>query len=197
MFYPLFTLGIMFLPADRLSARERNKIIIDIVIILAAAVLIFWDFIIAPILANGGESNLALALSVGYPTLDIVLLFALLELLYKRWNSLHLGTMLFLLAAIVAAIASDISFGMECSAQTYVSGGLVDLGFILSYLLFGLAGVYQAEEWGLNLKEISERRKFDQTAWTRYLPYCGVCAAYLLLIWNPASLLPFNQSITI
>jgi len=41
MYYPLFALGIMFLPADRLSARERNKIIIDIVIIMMAAVLIF------------------------------------------------------------------------------------------------------------------------------------------------------------
>ena len=79
MFYPLFTIGIMFLPADRLSIRERHKIIIDIVIIMMAAVLIFWNFIIEPILASSEESVLTLALSVAYPTLDIVLMFALLE----------------------------------------------------------------------------------------------------------------------
>ena len=196
MYYPLFTLGIMFLPADRLSARERNKIIIDIVIILAAAVLIFWDFIIVPILKNGGESPLALALSVAYPILDIVLLFALLELLYRRWNSLHLGPMLFMLAAIVAAIASDISFSMESSAETYVSGGLVDLGFMLSYCFFGLAGVYQAENWRLSPKVTSERTRYDQSVWTRYLPYSGLIAAYLLLTWNQAHLSSVDLSIT-
>ena len=196
MYYPLFALGIMFLPADRLSARERNKIIIDIVIIMMAAALIFWDFIIEPILTNGGESLLALALSVAYPTLDIVLLFALLELLYRRWNSLHMGPILFLLAAIVASIASDIYFSMESSTETYVSGGLVDLGFVLSYCFFGLAGVYQAENWRGSPNSTSERTRYDQSAWTRYLPYSGLCAAYLLLVWNQANLLPVNLSIT-
>jgi PAS domain S-box-containing protein len=196
IYYPLFALGIMFLPADRLSDRERNKIIIDIVIIMMAAVLIFWDFIIEPILANGGESLLALTLSLAYPALDIVLLFALLELLYRRWNSLHMGPMLFLLAAIVASIASDIYFSMQSSAETYVSGGLVDLGYVLSYSFFGLAGVSQAEKWRLPLTRTSIRTRYDQSAWTRYLPYFGLSAAYLLLIWNQAHLLPFDLSIT-
>ena len=186
----------MFLPADRLSSRERNRIIIDIVIIIGAAILIFWDFIIAPILAKGGESVLALALYVAYPILDIVLLFALIELIYRRWNSLHLGPMLFLLAAIVAAMAADISFSVQSSSETYVPGGLVDLGYVLGYVLFGLAGVYQAEEWRLHPKSISGRTRYDQSAWTRYLPYCGLCTAYLLLVWNQAHLTSFNLSLT-
>ncbi len=199
MYYPLFALGVMFLPADRLSKREQNKIIIDIVIIMVAAILIFWDFIIAPIIVNGGESTLALALSIAYPILDIVLLFALLELLYSRWSSLHLGTMLFFIAAIIAAIVSDIFFSIQSSTGTYISGGLVDLGFILCYIFFGLAGIYQAEEWRLHPKEISERTRFDQfvSVWTRYLPYFGIFAAYLLLIWNPSYLWPLDQLITI
>lgn len=178
------------MPADRLSSRERTRIIIDILIIMSTAILIFWDFIIAPILANGRESALALALSVAYPILDIVLLFALIELLYRRWNSLHLGPMLFLLAAIVATMAADISFGVQSSSETYVPGGLVDLGFVLGYTLFGLAGVSQAEEWRLHPKGISRRTRYDQSAWTRYLPYCSLCAAYLLLVWNQAILHP-------
>jgi hypothetical protein len=75
-----------------------------------------------------------------------------------------------MLAANVAAIGSDISFSIESSAETYVSGGLVDLGFMLSYCFFGLAGVYQAENWRLSPKSTSERTGYDQSAWTRYLP---------------------------
>lgn len=198
MYYPLFALGVMFLPADRLSKREQNKIIIDIIIIMMAAILIFWDFIIAPIIVNGGESTLALALSIAYPTLDIVLLFSLLELLYRRWNSLHLGTMMLFIAAIIAAIISDIHFSIQSSTGTYVSGGLIDLGYVLSYIFFGLAGIYQAEEWRLHPKGITERTRSDQSVsvWTRYLPYFGIIAAYLLLVWNPSHLRPVDLLIT-
>lgn len=196
MYYPLFALGVMFLPADRLSKREQNKIIIDIVIIMAAATLIFWDFIISPIIVNGGESILALALSIAYPALDIVLLFALIELLYRRWNSLHLVPMLFFIAAITVSIISDIYFSIQSSTETYISGGLIDLGYVLSYFFFGLAGIYQAEEWRLHPKVISKVTRYDESTWTRYLPYLGISAAYLLLAWNPSHLRPMDSLIT-
>lgn len=196
MYYPLFALGVMFLPADRLSKREQNKIIIDIVIIMGAATLIFWDFIISPIVVNGGDSALALALSIAYPTLDIVILFALMELLYRRWNSLHLVPMLFFIAAITVSIISDIYFSIQSSTETYMSGGLIDLGYVLSYIFFGLAGIYQAEEWRLHPKVISKGTRYDESAWTRYLPYLGISAAYLLLAWNPSHLRPMDSLIT-
>jgi PAS domain S-box-containing protein len=196
MFYPLFTLGIMFLPADRLSIRERNKIIIDIIIIMTAAGLIFWNFIIEPILLSGRNNTLALALSAAYPTLDVVLLFALVDLLYRRQNSLHIGPVLFLVAAMAVSIASDIYFSVQSNAETYVSGGIVDFGYFVSYSLFGLAGILQVKDWKFSAKGISKRARFDQSTWTRYLPYIGVSIAYILLIWKQGHLLASDLSVT-
>jgi PAS domain-containing protein len=196
LFYPLFTIGLIFLPTVQISVRERHKIVIDIIILMIAAFLIFGDFIIGPILANGEESTLALALSVAYPLLDLVLLFALMELVYRRLSSLDRGSGLLLLAAVTLFIVSDVYFALQNTAKTYVSGGLVDTGYIVSYSLIGLAGILQANKWKLPPESISKKPRYGQSTWTHYLPYTGVGAAYLLLFWNQSHLLPIDLSVT-
>jgi PAS domain S-box-containing protein len=197
MFYPLFTIGLMFLPSDQFSSRERLKIIIDIIIIMLAAALIFSDFLIGPILAKGEESSLALTLVLAYPILDFVLLFALMELLFRRRNSLDKRPMLLLFAAVIIMIASDIYFGIQSSSETYASGGAPDTGFVISYSLIGLAGILQANEWnhprGLSA---GSRSLYEHPPWIRYLPYIGVIVSYLLLIWNQSHSLPIDLSMT-
>ena len=56
-----------------------------------------------------------------------------------------------MLAAIVAAIASDISFSMESSAETYVSGGLVDRACVELLLFWTGRGIS-----GRKLETVSE-----------------------------------------
>jgi PAS domain S-box-containing protein len=198
MFYPLFTIGVLFLPSDQVSFRERLKIIIDIIIIMMAAALIFSDFLIGPILAKGEESSLALTLSLAYPILDLVLLFALMELLYRRRNSLDTHPMLLLFAAVTIMIASDIYFGIQSSSETYASGGAPDTGFVISYSLIGLAGILQANEWKLHPRGLSagSRSLYEHPPWIRYLPYTGVIVSYLLLIWNQSHSLPIDLFMT-
>lgn len=194
MFYPLFAFGIVFLPPDQFSLRERVKIIIDTIIIMLAATLVFSDFLIGPILARGEDSSLALTLSTAYPILDLVLLFALLELLYSRRNSLDTRPMLLLLAAVTIMIASDIYFGIQSSSATYASGGAPDTGFVISYSLIGLAGILQANEWKLHPRDSSAGSKslYEQPPWIQYLPHTAVIMSYLLLIWKQIHSLPID-----
>ncbi len=51
MFYPLFAAGILLLPEVPLSPRERLKILLDAAIVIVSAALIFWVFLIGPIVA--------------------------------------------------------------------------------------------------------------------------------------------------
>ena len=198
MFYPLFAIGIIFLPSDQASLRERVKIIIDIIIIMISGALIFSNFLIGPILARGEESSLALTFSLAYPILDLVLLFALMELLYRRKNSMHMRPMLLLFVAVTIMIASDIIFGVQSGSETYASGGASDTGFIISYSLIGLAGILQANEWKLHPRDTSagSRSLYEQSPWIRYLPYTAVIVSYLLLIWNESHSLTIGPFIT-
>lgn len=198
MFYPLFIIGLMFLPTDQVSTREKLKIIIDIIIIMMAAALIFSDFLIGPILAKGEENSLALMLSLAYPILDLVLLFALMELLYRRRNSLDKQPMLLLFAAVAIMIVSDIYFGIQSHSETYASGGAPDTGYVISYSLIGLAGILQANEWKFHPRglSVSSRSLYEHPPWMRYLPHAGVIMSYLLLVWNQSHSLPADLSMT-
>ena len=57
MFYPLFAAGILLLPEVPLSPRERLKILLDAAIVIVSATLVFWVFLIAPIVASPDGHN--------------------------------------------------------------------------------------------------------------------------------------------
>ncbi len=53
IFYPIFLigLGVLLLPEEPLSVREKIKIFIDISIITISAAFVFWIFLFSPIIA--------------------------------------------------------------------------------------------------------------------------------------------------
>jgi hypothetical protein len=83
--YILFLIGILILPSVRISSRERLKIVLDMAIVMIASLLLFWTLIIAPTIEQNIDADLlTLALSVAYPVMDMMLLFALVDLLFRR-----------------------------------------------------------------------------------------------------------------
>jgi hypothetical protein len=82
-----------------------------------------------------------LLVSVAYPIMDLILFAALLELLFKKLENPG-RTPLFLLAlSMVILVITDAAFSIQTEHGTYVSGGFLDTGWLVSYLLLGLAGV--------------------------------------------------------
>ena len=73
MIYPLFAAGILLLPEVPLSPRERHKILLDAAIVIVSAALVFWVFLIGPIVASAEAITLDLVISAAYPVMDLVL----------------------------------------------------------------------------------------------------------------------------
>ena len=144
-FYPIFALGILLLPKVPLTSSEKLKVMLDTGIVMIASVILFWVLLIAPtIVSNIQEDPLTWTLAVAYPVADLVQFFALIELLFRRLKSVRLLPILLLVASTAIQIATNFVFMSQSLQGTYVSGGLLDTGWIVSYLLTGLAGVSQA-----------------------------------------------------
>ena len=106
-FYILFAAGLLLLPRMALSSSERTKTMLDMGIVMVAAVMVFWALLIVPTIESGTEeSSLSLAVSVAYNVGDLVILFALIELLFRRMKSIALQPMILLLAGTTALIVS-------------------------------------------------------------------------------------------
>ena len=125
--YPIFAIGILLLPRVPLTSSEKLKVFLDTGIVMIAAVILFWVLLIAPTIeSNKGADAYTLTLSVAYPVMDLLLLFALIELLFRRIKSIPLGPILLLIIGTTVMIGTDFFFFGQSLQNTYDSGGLLD-----------------------------------------------------------------------
>lgn len=179
VFYPLFAMGVLFLPMAKLAMRERIKVLLDIGIVVITAAMLLWAFLIGPIFqASMGN---AVPISVSYPLLDLVLLFALLEILYRGMSSNQKIPMAILACGVSANIIGDLIYVRQSLQGTFVITGWAGLFFIIYYVLMGLAGIWHAEASRLH-GNVEDPRE-SKFSWTRHIPYVSICMAYLLLVW--------------
>ena len=76
--------------------------------------------------------------------MDLVLFFALMELLFRKLDSPGRIPALLLAISMVLFLIVDAVFSIRIQEGTYVSGGLLDTTWITSNLMIGLAGLLQA-----------------------------------------------------
>ena len=142
-FYPLFAAGILLMPETPLSNREKRKILLDVAIVAISAVLLFWVFLIAPIVVSAEAVTLELAVSVAYPVMDLILFLALVELLFRKLDSMERYPAFILALGMIVFVISDAIFTIQTEKGTFVSGSLLDVGWLITYMLIVIAGVIQ------------------------------------------------------
>ena len=191
MFYPLFFMGVSLFSANRFHFVEWIKRTLDVSIIMIAATIGYSLFLIGPSYLQVIETPiLERILTIAYPTGDLVLLFGLLLVVYYRKESALARPIWIMVASTVVMIVSDSIFCYQTLIGTYASGGILDYGWTLSYMLTALAGIDQAvhiqtmhaENKQLDRK-LSEAGKTD-TGFLSYLPYVGIAVCYSLLFRN-------------
>ena len=188
-YYPLFLLGIFSLPAIKFAYSERFKMMLDTGIVMVAAILVFWSLIIGPNIQKPGDGDLAtLFVSIVYPVADLILLFSVLELLFKRIYQNERTPLLFLACGMITLIVTDCIYFRLKWEDAYIAGGLLDVGWPLAYVLIGLAGISQANTVvkGSFLRAENEnvQPRYGQLTWPLYLPYICAASAFALLIWS-------------
>ena len=187
MTYPLFVIGILFLPSAVISLRERITMALDTSIVIITSVLVFWSLIIEPTINQNLQADpLIMALSVGYPVLDLILLFFVVELLFRKLNLPGREALLFLVLGSGTWIATDAIFMRQSLEGTYLPGGIVDSGWIAGYLLMGLAGIAQvvaAKSSVFSSNSVFQVRNVRE-AWPLYLPYFCAAGAFIMLVWS-------------
>ncbi|MFZ2472385.1 MAG: response regulator [Methanothrix sp.] len=186
-YYPIFLLGIFFLPSIRFTSRERLKMMLDTGIVMISAILVFWSLIIAPTIQESEDIDaMSLTLSVAYPVADLILLFAVLELIFKRIYQKGQTPLLFLVIGIITLIITDAFFFRQSLEGTYVAGGLLDIGWPIAYVLIGLAGLSQVDtiHRGAFVEVENDNPRYGQLSWPLYLPYICGAGAFALLIWS-------------
>jgi diguanylate cyclase (GGDEF)-like protein/PAS domain S-box-containing protein len=136
--YPALVAGLFLLVRSRKSKDRADMI--DAMIIVTSAGVLFWVYLIEPQTHLEGVGTLGVGLSMFYPLMDLLLLAVAARLMFSpggRPTSFYL-----LCGSLLALLGADIFYTLGLLEGTYETGALLDWGYLASYLFWGAAALH-------------------------------------------------------
>lgn len=135
--YPVFAVGLYLLVHQGWRQGEHAHVINSAIVMIAFGLLL-WVFAVHPSVFD--LSTIEGVISIAYPTMDVFMLGFLVHFVGStQWQSMAFRT---LTAAVVLLLASDIAANVASADVDGISGKLVDVGYLGSYILVGTAAVH-------------------------------------------------------
>jgi signal transduction histidine kinase len=189
--YPFLLLGVLLLPTRPIPLAARTRVVLDALMTMTAVVTFSWYFILGPTLLQGTESALARILGTAYPIFDLVLVFCLLVQSARSNDRPLRRVMPMLTLALGIIVVTDCIFDLQNLQGTYATGGLVDVGWPLGYMLVALTAHHATRL--ASLERVPVPAAPGATAgltaadeapplWRWFLPYTLVPAVGVLLV---------------
>jgi diguanylate cyclase (GGDEF)-like protein len=150
----------------------------NILIFMTVATTLSTYYLIWPLIVQTEDYTAATVISIAYPVLDIIMLFAALNMYYLAQYSDQRKVLLLLSAGFTLQIIADTVHMSLNLTGTYESGHFIDPLWQVCLLLCGLAGLYEVEEGKARTNEgINNLNPF-------YIgfPYLSVIVLFLLVI---------------
>ena len=137
--YPAYALAVRGLLRERSPQRDAFALL-DALIILVAATLLSWTFLMRPYLDDPALPTIDKVVSVTYPLLDLVLLAVLAPLLFA------MGTKSKALWGIALAmgvqIVTDAAWAWQIVNETYSEAAVIDIGWMSTWVIVGTAALH-------------------------------------------------------
>ena len=135
---PVLAVGLLILIRGRISGRDRAGLI-DAAIIATGLGLLSWTFLMKPIAEDPSLSLSERLVSLAYPLGDVLLLVMIARLLTSPGARTAAYRLLGL--ALLLLLAADLGYAVLNLVSSY-EGGLVDAGWLLSYVAWGAAALH-------------------------------------------------------
>ena len=184
LYYILFAIGILLLMRPLGTPEKMYKTILDSAIVIISASLIFWNTLLSFVILTQNEASLAFSLSFYYVIRDFVIFALLLNLTLRIIDKLERKPLILLVVAVAVQIITDAVFSYQFLNGAYIPGGLTDTGWVVSYVLIGLAGVLQGNIASIKLPEKVTKMQRPKTFIIFSFPMIWISLAVFMLIWG-------------
>ena len=184
--YPFMLLGILFLSGRRLPGASGIRVLLDGLMVMTAVFTFSWYFILGPTIAQSGGTPLSTVVGLAYPLGDLVLIACLL-LLGARVEDPALRPIVALLSCALGVIVlTDTVYDYQTLHGGYSTGGLLDLGWPLGYMLVALSGQALRRTWVSDALSTAADQSPDglPRLWASLLPAALVPAVGILLLYT-------------
>jgi signal transduction histidine kinase len=192
-FYPLAVAGLLSLPNAPLGRSERVRFGLDLSIVMIAAWMVVWHFVIGPVAADA-ESGLAAQIVIAiYLIGDLAVLGGVVSILFRRPDAATRSALVLFLFGLVSFVVADLVNAYAALTSTYESGGWIDVGWVTAYLFFALAAIRQPY---LSRGSVTERVSLRLLEGLSFaLPFAAIALGYGLVIYAAAASLPGGSGV--
>lgn len=190
--YVCFLLGITLIPGPRHSSIEIAEYILDITVILLSAGLIFWNYLIGPVVVASPRGWFTHALIVMYPIADVVLLWAAIVMITFKLTVQPRQPLWLIFIALAVAVILDIMLIHQNMTGVTQHAFLTDLLRIIPSLLLMFSGLAQASLFSFQEGQsvlLQKPSMNDSLEYVRILlPYFWFACAFAVLYHGPSAL---------
>jgi two-component sensor histidine kinase len=171
---------------DESATRERKLKFLGNLIVVIGASLAFWYILIKPLIVVSGDVDfITVLLAVAYPIADMIMLWVLLIFFRNRLQQSAFIPLVMVGFALLSEIIADSFFAYQSVGNTFISGSMIDLGWVAGGVLFISAGItqitYAIAEKDEPKIQIAANRPQSFNSWPLYLPYIWLVISYGVL----------------
>lgn len=142
-FYPLTVWGLMTLPGATSSAEGRWRFVLDLAIVITAAGLAIWYFVITPLAERSVSSDVVTNLwTAAYPIGDLALIAAVVTLLFRRREPATRSALVLYSIGLLGFVGYDFLNAFITLAEVDLAY-LPNLLWVMAYWFFALAALRQ------------------------------------------------------
>ena len=166
-------IALILLPIGNVG-QSQARLLLDGLVVAGSLFVISWSIGLEEIFDASDETRFAFAVSVAYPVSDLVLLTVALLMLTRARRGQRAVITVFTMAIGLMAV-SDGAFVYLNADEDYLSGNLIDVGWVAGLLLLGVAAIVGGRSQHI---EIGLAQAPSRTAlWLPYvpLPLATVC----------------------
>jgi diguanylate cyclase len=149
----LFVLGVAAL-AGPVGRGLYRPALLDAGLVATAIGFIAWIVLLQP-LSESMTDPLSGAIAMSYPVIDLVLVGVLARHLFTPGRKSRAGALLG--AGLVAWLVADLVYAYLGIAGSYTSGDPIDAGWLIGYILIGVAALHPSMAQLVKLDETHER----------------------------------------
>ncbi len=195
-FYPLLLLALWRVPVAPISRSKLLRMTLDGATIVLGGGAIVWYFVLGPTALAGGQSPLAMGVSLAFPVGDLFLMAGIAAVLLRQSAATLRVPLRLITAAVVTGIVADVLYGYGQLHGTYRPGDVVDLLYVIEFALFALAATTQRDApHGASDTEIGGIAQSRSRA--SWLPYLSVTIGLGTLIAVEMSGSPFFPDVSL
>jgi hypothetical protein len=141
---PLVVAALVTHPSER-HATSRALAAVDAAALATSLLFLSWIFILQPIAGAHPLTTAQGVVSIAYPFGDAVILFLLIRTLWCLDGPAR-APMAWIMFGLLAMSLSDSGYTYATLVKAYATGGIVDIGWFVSYLGIALGGWYGARQ---------------------------------------------------